>query len=131
MIIWDDAKQKAVITLEFRTPVNRVCLSRSRIVVVLQNSVHIYAFSSPPEKLSVFETSSNHQGLCCLGAQLIIFPGTSSGQVKLVELSTGNVSFISAHESPLKAMDLSQNGEVLATASETVGFSLHLYCDLF
>lgn len=120
VIIWDDAKQKAVITLEFRSPVNRVCLSRTRIIVVLYNSVHMYAFSSPPEKLSVFETANNSFGLCCLGSKIVAFPGRTPGQVQLVEIGTGNVSIIPAHGTPLRAMEMSPDGEVLATASETV-----------
>ncbi|MCJ1290443.1 Phosphatidylinositol 3,5-bisphosphate-binding protein [Xylographa carneopallida] len=119
VIIWDDAKQKAVITLEFRTQVHRVRLSRSRIVVALQNSIHMYAFSSPPEKLSVFETADNLNGLCCLGTKIVAFPGNAPGRVQLVEIDTGNVSIIPAHGSPLRAMELSPDGQVLATASET------------
>ena len=118
VIIWDDAKQKAVITLEFRSPVQRVKLSRTRIVVALLNSVHMYAFSSPPEKLSVFETADNPLGLCCLGSKVVAFPGRTPGQVQMVEIETGNVSIIPAHSSPLRALDLSPNGEILATASE-------------
>ena len=109
-----------VITLEFRTPVLRVRLSRSRIVVALLNSVHVYAFSSPPQKLSVFETADNTWGLCCLGARIIAFPGLSSGQVQLVEIETGNVSIIPAHGNPLRALEISPDGQILATASETV-----------
>lgn len=108
-------------TLEFRAPVQRVRLSRSRIVVVLQNSVHVHTFASPPEKLSVFETADNPQGLCCLGSKLLAFPGRTPGQVQLVELGRGNVSIIPAHAAPLRAMELSPDGEVLVTASETVG----------
>ncbi|KAI9696370.1 MAG: Phosphatidylinositol 3,5-bisphosphate-binding protein [Candelina mexicana] len=119
VIIWDDAKQKTVITLEFRTQVHRVRLSRSRIIVALQNSVHVYAFQAPPEKLSVFETADNHLGLCCLGSQVLAFPGRSPGQVQVVELDRGNVSIIPAHGAPLRALELSPDGKVLATASET------------
>ena len=108
-----------VITLEFRSPVHRVRLSRSRIVIALQNSVHVYAFSSPPEKISVFETADNPRGLCCLGPKIIAFPGRTPGQVQMVETTTGNVSILPAHSKPLKAMEMSPNGEVLATASET------------
>lgn len=122
VVIWDDAKQKSVITLEFRTQVHRVRLSRSRLVIVLQNSVHMYAFSSPPEKLSVFETADNSLGLCCLGDRVLAFPGRTPGQLQIVEIGSGNVSFILAHGSPLRAMDLSPDGEVLATASEMVCF---------
>ncbi|MCJ1372136.1 Phosphatidylinositol 3,5-bisphosphate-binding protein [Loxospora ochrophaea] len=119
VMIWDDAKQKTVITLEFRTQVNRVRLSRTRIVVALQNSIHLYKFSSPPEKLSVFETTDNPTGLCCLGSKILIFPGRTAGQVQKVEIDTGNVSIIPAHGSPLRALELSPDGEVLATASTT------------
>ncbi|CRG87641.1 SVP1-like protein 2 [Talaromyces islandicus] len=119
MVIWDDVKQKAVITLEFRTSVLRVRLSKSRIVVALLNSVHVFAFSTPPQKISVFETSDNPLGLVCLGNKLLAFPGRSPGQVQLVELETGNVTIIPAHSSALRAMVLSPDGQVLATASET------------
>lgn len=119
LVIWDDAKQKAVITLEFRTSVLGVRLSKSRIVVVLLNSIHIFAFSVPPQKQSVFETTDNLLGLACLGKKLLAFPGRSPGQVQLVELETGNVSIIPAHSTPLRAMALSPDGEILATASES------------
>ncbi|KAI9845756.1 MAG: Phosphatidylinositol 3,5-bisphosphate-binding protein [Sclerophora amabilis] len=119
VVIWDDAKQKVAITLEFRTQVNRVRMSRTRIVVALRNSIHIYAFSSPPEKLSVFETADNPLGLCCLSSKTVAFPGRTPGQVQLVEMNRGNVSIIPAHTASLRALELSPDGEVLATASET------------
>ncbi|KAJ5906857.1 uncharacterized protein N7473_003773 [Penicillium subrubescens] len=118
LVIWDDAKQKPAITLEFRTSVLGVRLSKSRIVVALLNSVHVFAFSTPPQKLSVFETSDNPLGLACLGQKILAFPGRSPGQVQVIELETGNISIIPAHSSPLRAMTLSPDGEVLATASE-------------
>lgn len=93
-------------------------MSRSQIVVALLNSVHMYAFVSPPEKISVFETSDNPLGLCCLGSRLVVFPGRTPGQVQIVETATGNVSILPAHSTPLHAMDLSPDGEILATASE-------------
>lgn len=118
VIIWDDAKQKAVITLESSTAVLRVRLSKSRIIIVLRHSVHVYTFTSSPTKISEFETAENPLGLCCLGSKLLAFPGRSPGQIQLVELESGNVSIIPAHSTPLRAMDLSPDGQVLATASE-------------
>lgn len=130
LVIWDDARQKAVITLEFRTSVLGVRLSKSRIVVALLNSIHIFAFSNPPQKLSYFETTDNPLGLACLGQQVLAFPGRSPGQVQLVELETGNVSIIPAHSTPLRAMTLSPDGEVLATASEAVRpYPYYYKCD--
>lgn len=129
-MIWDDAKQKPAITLEFRTSVLGVRLSKSRIVVALLNSIHVFAFLNPPQKLSVYETSDNPLGLACLSQRLLGFPGRSPGQVQMIELETGNISIIPAHSSSLRAMALSPDGETLATASEAVctPFS-NLSCD--
>ncbi|KAI4233398.1 MAG: hypothetical protein LQ352_008258, partial [Teloschistes flavicans] len=119
VIIWDDAKQLAVVTLEFHSQVLRALLSRSQILVAVLNSVSLYAFSSPPKRISSYETADNPSGLCCLGSKIVAFPGRTPGQVQIVEIGTGNVSIIPAHGSPLRAMCLSPNGEILATASET------------
>ncbi|KAJ5602908.1 hypothetical protein N7537_005864 [Penicillium hordei] len=119
LVIWDDAKQKAAITLEFRTSVLGVRLSKSKIVAVLLNSVHVFAFSNPPQKLSVFETFDNPLGLACLDNKVLAFPGRSPGQVQMIELQTGNISIIPAHSTPLRAMALSPDGNLLATASES------------
>jgi hypothetical protein len=99
-----------------------VRLSRSRIVVVLRYSVNVYTFMKPPERLSTFKTADNHLGLCCLGSRTLAFPGRTPGQVQLVEQARGNVSIIAAHSTPLRAMVLSADGDILATASETVRF---------
>lgn len=120
MIIWDDAKQKVVITLAVLTTVRSVRLTRSHIVVALQNSIRVYLFKSKPDLWAVFETADNPLGLCCLSTKRLAFPGRTPGQVQLVELDTGNVSIIPAHGSALRAIDISRDGEVLATASETV-----------
>ncbi|KAL8632565.1 hypothetical protein Q9189_001717 [Teloschistes chrysophthalmus] len=119
VIIWDDAKQLAVVTLEFQSQVLRALLSRSQILVAVLNSISLYAFSSPPQKISSYETADNPLGLCCLGSKIVAFPGRTPGQVQIVEIGTGNVSIIPAHGTPLRAMCLSPNGEILATASET------------
>jgi WD repeat-containing protein 45 len=102
------------------TAVRGVQLGRNRIVVVLQNSVRVYSFSKPPDLLAAYETADNLRGLCCLSDKLIAFPGRTPGQVQLVQASSGNVSIIPAHSSALRAMQLSPDGELLATASDTV-----------
>ena len=118
VVIWDDAKQRVVITLEFKSDVLGVCLSRSRIVVVLRNHISIYTFSSPPQRLQAFETVHNDFGLTCLGSKHVAFPGRTIGQVNLFDLQTGNNTIIPAHTSTIMALALSPNGDLLATASE-------------
>lgn len=119
VILWDDAKKRETVTFEHKTAVLRVRLTRTHIAVALQNSVHLYDFTSPPKRRSIFETADNHLGLCCLGHKLLAFPGRSPGQIQLVELQTMNVSIIPAHATALRALDLSRDETLLASASET------------
>jgi WD repeat-containing protein 45 len=112
-------KGKVAFDVSNITPVRGVQLGRERIAVVLQNSVRLYTFSKPAELVTVYQTADNLAGLCCLSEKKLAFPGRTVGQIQLVELSTGNVSIIPAHSSALKAIALSPDGELLATASET------------
>jgi hypothetical protein len=123
VVIWDDAKQKVVITLPVFTAVRGVKFSRSHFVIALQNSFRVYNFKTKPDLWHAFETADNPFGLCCLTAKTLAFPGRTVGQVQLVELATSNVSIIPAHGSSLRAIDISRDGEVLATASETVYYT--------
>jgi len=109
-------------SLEFRSEIKAVRISRSRIIAVLLNSVHIYAFSQPPEKLHVFETYDNPLGLCALSAKTLAFPGRKAGYLQLFDLTSGNVTIIPAHTTPLAAISISPNGDLIATASERVGY---------
>lgn len=118
-IIWDDVKSKVALEIAALTPVRGIQLSRTHIIVVLQNSVRVYSFAKSPNLLHVYETADNLFGLCCLSDKQVVFPGRTAGQVQVVELATGSVSIIPAHGSPLRALQLSPDGEVLATASET------------
>ncbi|KAK3695851.1 WD40-repeat-containing domain protein [Podospora appendiculata] len=118
LILWDDRNSKIALEISLLTPVRGVQLSKERIVVVLQNSVRVYKFAKPPNFISAYETANNVWGLCCLSPRRIAFPGRTSGHVQLVELATGNVSIIPAHSSALRAIALSRDGDLLATASE-------------
>ena len=124
MIIWDDAKGKVALEITTLTPVRGVQLARNRVAVVLQNSVRVYTFEKPPNLLSIYETADNLSGLCYLSQRHLAFPGRTTGQIQLVEVSTGNVSIIPAHSSSLQALQISPDGELLGTASETVSRSL-------
>ncbi|KAI5921903.1 WD40-repeat-containing domain protein [Camillea tinctor] len=118
VIIWDDSKGKVAFEIATLTAVRGVQISKTRVVVVLQNSVRVYAFEKPPKPLAKYETADNLLGLCCLTDKYLVFPGRTSGQVQVVQLATDSVSIIPAHSSSLRALQLSSDGELLATASE-------------
>ncbi|KAK4183701.1 SVP1-like protein 2 [Podospora australis] len=119
LIVWDESKSKEALEISALTPVRGVQLSKERIVVVLQNSVRAYKFAKPPSLVSAYETANNPLGLCCLSARRIAFPGRTAGHIQVVEITTGNVSIIPAHSSAIRALGVSPDGELLATASET------------
>lgn len=119
-------KGKIALEITALTAVRGVQLGRERIAVVLQNSVRVYSFAKPPDLLHVYETADNLLGLCCLSDKRLAFPGRTAGQIQLVEVMTGNVSIIPAHSSALKAIALSPDGELLATASE-MGTLIRVY----
>ena len=120
VILWDESKGKVALEITTLTAIRSVQLARNRIVIVLQNSVRVYSFAKPPDLLAAYETADNLLGLCCLSEKTIAFPGRTPGQVQIVDTATDNVSIIPAHSSALKAIQLSRDGELLATASETV-----------
>lgn len=120
VILWDESKARVALEITTLTAVRGVRLAKNRIVVVLQNSVRIYSFAKPPNLLAKYETADNLLGLCCMSDHVIAFPGRTAGQVQLVEIATGNVSIIPAHSSALRAIQISPDGDLLATASDNV-----------
>jgi WD40 repeat protein len=116
--IWNDKSEIVSTSLEFKTPIQRVRISQKHLVVALLNNVGIYEMKMPPKKLKDTTTVNNPFGLCALGEQLVAFPGSTPGQVKLCDLTTLSISIITAHDSPLRALALNKRGDLLATASE-------------
>ncbi|KAI0403891.1 WD40 repeat-like protein [Xylaria palmicola] len=118
VIIWDDSKGKVAFEIAALTAVRGVQITKTRVVVVQQNSVRLYAFEKPPKPLAKYETADNLLGLCCLTDKYLVFPGRTPGHVQVVQLATDSVSILPAHSSNLRALQLSTDGELLATASE-------------
>ncbi|KAK3951192.1 WD40-repeat-containing domain protein [Pseudoneurospora amorphoporcata] len=118
LVLWDDKAKKEVGIISASTSVRGAKVSSKRIVLVLKDRVQVHQTTKPRTLLATYETADNPLGLCCLSSDRIAFPGRTVGHVQLVEIKTGNVSIIPAHTSALRAMALSQDGELLATASE-------------
>jgi WD40 repeat protein len=128
VIIWDDLKQKGSLSLEFLSPILNVLLSRTRIVVVLKNKVHIYAFSSPPTRLAAYDTVDNVHGVAVMSNHIVAFPSRREGQIQIVNLTSGGnssttgqqlVSISRAHRGAIRCLCLNEAGTIIASASET------------
>ncbi|PSR87259.1 WD40-repeat-containing domain protein [Coniella lustricola] len=117
VILWDEAKQKASTEINAVSSIRAVKLAMGKVVIALQHSVRIFKVRSG-ELLMAYETADNLGGLVCLSQKHIAFPGRTPGQIQIVELTTGNVSIIPAHDTPLRALAFSSDGQLLASASD-------------
>ncbi|KAI5954922.1 HSV2 [Candida jiufengensis] len=102
LIIWDDLKRKISLSLEFDQPIQKVLLSRIKIVVVLKNQIIIYGFTSPPKKLMSFETSQNDFGIADLSVLITTTTKDSSSlrpQISNNHTSRGSYGSVSSNSS--------------------------------
>lgn len=145
LCIWDDLKRKDSVVLEFTTPILNVKLSRTNIIVVLKNQVLVYSFKLKPELITTFETYDNPLGLCDLAISdslsVLAFPSRTCGKLHIVDIvnengsgnGNGNVNLgrnqvklINAHKNAIKCICLSNNGNMVASASE-LGTIIRIY----
>ncbi|KAL3626024.1 Autophagy-related protein 18a [Castilleja foliolosa] len=120
VMIWDDHQNRCIGELSFRSEVRGVRLRRDRIVVVLEQKIFVYNFADL-KLLHQIETVANPRGLCAVsqvaGSFVLVCPGLQKGQVRVEHYSSKRTKFVMAHDSRIACFALSQNGNLLATAS--------------
>lgn len=123
VMIWDDHRGKCIGELSFRQKVLSVKMRRDRIAVALTTRVYLYNFSDL-RLLDTIHTTSNPQGLLSLSTATfhnspttLACPSLTKGEIRVEDYTHRHTSLISAHESPVVAMELSMDGALLATAS--------------
>lgn len=81
--------------------------------------------------VGLYNTATNPYALCCVSGDTIALPGLTSGhsqgQVQILNLSEKSKKIIAAHDSPIRQISLSVDGELLATTSEQVSQLLKIY----
>ncbi|KAL6516011.1 Autophagy-related protein 18a [Orobanche gracilis] len=119
VMIWDDHKSQCIGEISFRSEVRGVRLRRDRIVVVLEQKISVYNFDL--KLLHQIETIANPRGLCAVsqgaGPSVLVCPGLQKGQVRVEHYASKRTKFIMAHDSRIACFTLSQDGNLLATAS--------------
>ncbi|XP_057963960.1 autophagy-related protein 18a isoform X2 [Malania oleifera] len=129
VMIWDDHQSRCIGELSFRSEVRAVRLRRDRIVVVLEQKIFVYNFADL-KLLHQIETIANPKGLCAVsqvaGSMVLVCPGLQKGQVRVEHYASKRTKFIMAHDSRIACFALTQDGQLLATAS-TKGTLVRVY----
>ena len=131
--LFNSSENKAICELNFTSTILNVKLSKKRLIVVLQDKIHIFDISSM-KILRTIETD-NKLGLCVLSSVPSSAPtGTSGGKNEVSYLAfpsateTGDVvlydainprpiNVIKAHKSDVSIIQFNQDGTMLASAS--------------
>lgn len=120
VMIWDDHQNRYIGEISFWGEVRAVRLRRDRIVVVLEFKIYVYNFADL-KLLHQIETFGNTKGLCAVSSGptscILACPGQHRGEVRIELYNQKKTHFVQAHDSSLACLALSQNGALLATAS--------------
>jgi WD40 repeat protein len=119
-MIWDDNQISCIGELRFPSEVRSVKLRRDKVLVALDNSVHVYKFH-PLDVECVLETGENLTGMLavCPTAHVVVATiAKSPGVVSLHNLSADKGFLVTCHNTPITCLAVSNDGALLATASE-------------
>lgn len=118
-VIYSMESDKVVLEIPCLSPIRGVRLTRKDVIIMLDNEVRRFGLLSRPEFKTSYPTAPNPHGLCAVAeGRIIAFPGQSVGQVQTLNLDNDGINIIPAHSGALRAIALSPNGRLLATASE-------------
>jgi len=133
--LWNTKTASSICELNFPTNILNVELNHKRLVVALEDKLHIYDLekmtnlqtlethatgpkqrTGAPSGVSVCALSPNHQRNCYLALPA----NNHTGDVLLYDtLNLTEFKIIHAHKTPVAALAFSMDGSLLSTASET------------
>ena len=125
---WDIAEEKILHQLDLHEPILGLRLTDKYLLILLEDRVVCVenAWSKVQQRIvpgiirSIYNTGSNPHALACINGDIMVLPGQTPGQAQITSLADKTKRIIPAHNSALKAMALSKDGKLLATAGEQV-----------
>ncbi|KAF2155772.1 WD40 repeat-like protein [Myriangium duriaei CBS 260.36] len=123
---WDGHYGGLLKDLDFHEPILGVRMTDRHIAVILgERTVYLHYHHDgefdhhhPGSVSAIHDTASNPYALCCVQGDTTVLPGLTAGQVQIIGLADKTKKIIRAHASELRHMDLSSDGQTLATASK-------------
>ncbi|CAF0941259.1 unnamed protein product [Adineta ricciae] len=116
-------KGTEICSISFPNNIRSVKLNRLKLIVCLDESIYIYNMRDMKVVHMIRDVPVNPDGLCALSSddksQYLAYPGSSiTGEIQIFDISNLKSGvIISAHDSPLVAMEFDGNGARIATAS--------------
>lgn len=122
IIIWDDSNNKILRVIRLNSIVLNIKAKMDRIIGVCEKKIFIFNIHTL-RILDMYNTFENSNGIVGFStgdfASVLAFPFESKGKVKVVNSnSTSQLPVIQAHESKIACLSVSQNGSLIATASD-------------
>lgn len=122
VILWDDNQAKMISELRFSIYVKSVKLKQDKIYVICENKIYVFNYITF-ESIDQINTFQNPKGVYALSINqnmtFLAFPDRSIGYVRVKSYDTPvNTPLINAHDTPIAALSLNNEGSLLATASD-------------
>ncbi|EPB70526.1 WD domain, G-beta repeat protein [Ancylostoma ceylanicum] len=129
--IYHFKSKNMICVYKFIKSVLNVKLNRDRVVVCLEDSIHIYVLKDMKLLHTILDTPLNRLGLIDLspaGSSLIAYPASAeAGSVHIFDcMNLSAVNTFTAHDGPLACLKFNSDGTMIATAS-TKGTVIRVY----
>jgi len=123
---WDIAEERMLHQLDLHEPILGLRLTDKYLLVLLEDRLVCIenAWSKAQQRVipgivrGIYNTGSNPHALACINGDIMVLPGQTPGQAQITSLADKSKRIIPAHNSALRAIALSKDGKLLATAGE-------------
>jgi hypothetical protein len=131
VVFYDSVLELELSRFDFHEPVLGLRLTSKYMAVILAERTILFKYQQLPTESkeilrapnivhSLHQTSTNHFALACLSNTHLILPASAPGQLHVISLNRDNTTtkrVIRAHNNTLRCISLSQDGSLIATAS--------------
>ncbi|EPX73186.1 WD repeat protein [Schizosaccharomyces octosporus yFS286] len=124
LIVWDDVKEKPVRELELHFEIKGLSFNGEHLVIATTSKLFLYHFTHAMKLVRTIDTQ-NPKGLCAMVTTkektAVVFPSKKIGQFQILFLLKDliNTSIISAHDSEISCLGISQSGSKIASSSSS------------
>lgn len=118
LLLWDQLSKQTLLEIDMKEPINNVLITKDHIIVVLEKKICLYTWAASLIDTKI--TYSNEKGLCAINMKLntIATLGTKKGEISIWKPENDTYKTIQAHNTNIEAITISNDGNLVATASE-------------